>query len=192
MRDFKQLILITSLSLLIVACAKNTAEKEIQELKAEIARLQSNTSIDNEAPTDIRDEIIERYPTGEKKLVVTYGGTGNREFVLRKRSYYQNGQIKEEENYKNSELDGDYREYYKNGQISVKCSYNEGKRDGEFFEFYHDGVVWEHGYFTLGEYDGEYSTYFVDGKRKSYELYKEGDRLEAVWYDNQGNVEYKN
>ena len=42
------------------------------------------------------------------------------------------------------------------------------------------------------EYDGEYSTYFVDGKRKSYELYKEGDRLEAVWYDNQGNIEYKN
>jgi antitoxin component YwqK of YwqJK toxin-antitoxin module len=192
MRDFKQLILITSLSLLIVACAKNTAEEEIQELKAEIARLQSNTSIDNEAPTDIRDEIIERYPMGEKKLVVTYGGKGNREFVLRKRSYYQNGQIKEEENYKNSELDGDYREYYKNGQISVKCSYNEGKRDGEFFEFYHDGVVWEHGYFTHGEYDGEYSTYFVDGKRKSYELYKEGDRLEAVWYDNQGNIEYKN
>ena len=192
MRDFKQLILITSLSLLIVACAKNTAEEEIQELKAEIARLQSNTSIDNEAPTDIRDEIIERYHTGEKKLVVTYGGKDNREFVLRKRSYYQNGQIKEEENYKNSELDGDYREYYKNGQISVKCSYNEGKRDGEFFEFYHDGVVWEHGYFTHGEYDGEYSTYFVDGKRKSYELYKEGDRLEAVWYDNQGNIEYKN
>ena len=97
MRDFKKLILITSLSLLIVACAKNTAEEEIQELKAEIARLQSNTSIDNEAPTDIRDEIIERYPTGEKKLVVTYGGKGNREFVLKKRSYYQNGQIKEEE-----------------------------------------------------------------------------------------------
>jgi antitoxin component YwqK of YwqJK toxin-antitoxin module len=192
MQDFKQIILITSLCLFTVACNESTAEREIQELKAEISRLQSNTSIDSTTPTDIRDEIIERYSSGEKKLVVTYGGKGNREFVLRKRSYYQNGQIKEEENYKNSELDGDYREYYKNGQISVKCSYNEGKRDGEFFEFYHDGVVWEHGYFTLGEYDGEYSTYFVDGKRKSYELYKEGDRLEAVWYDNQGNVEYKN
>ena len=192
MQDFKQLFLITSLCLLTAACNESDAEREIQELKAEISRLQSNTSIDSARPTYIRDEIIERYTSGEKKLVVTYGGKGNREFVLRKRSYYQNGQIKEEENYKNSELDGDYREYYKNGQISVKCSYNDGKRDGEFFEFYHDGVVWEHGYFTLGEYDGEYSTYFVDGKLKSYELYKEGDRLEAVWYDNQGNVEYKN
>ena len=192
MQDFKQLFLITSLCLLTAACNESDAEREIQELKAEISRLQSNTSIDSARSTDIRDEIIERYTSGEKKLVVTYGGKGNGEFVLRKRSYYQNGQIKEEENYKNSELDGDYREYYKNGQISVKCSYNDGKRDGEFFEFYHDGVVWEHGYFTLGEYDGEYSTYFVDGKLKSYELYKEGDRLEAVWYDNQGNVEYKN
>ena len=81
-------------------------------------------------------------------------------------------------------------EYYKNGQISVKCTYNDGKKDGEFFEFYHDGVVWEHGYFSLGEYDGEYSTYFVDGKRKSYELYKKGDRLEAIWYGIDGTIHF--
>jgi antitoxin component YwqK of YwqJK toxin-antitoxin module len=114
------------------------------------------------------------------------------EFVSKKMTYYLNGQTKEEENYQNSELQGDYREYYKNGQISVKCSYNEGKKNGEFFEFYHDGVVWEHGYFTNGDYDGEYTTYFIDGKIKSYELYKKGDRIEAIWYDNKGNIEYQN
>ena len=77
-------------------------------------------------------------------------------------------------------------------EIKVCIGYNEGKKNGEFFEFYHDGVVWEHGYFTNGDYDGEYTTYFIDGKIKSSELYKKGDRIEATWYDNKGNIEYQN
>ncbi len=173
-------------------CANSDAEKEIVALKAEIAQLKEKEVIVSDPITEKREEIIERYSTGEKKMVVTYAGSGSYEFVSKKMTYYPNGQIKEEENYQNSELEGDYREYYKNGQISVKCSYNAGKKNGEFFEFYHDGVVWEHGYFTDGDYDGEYSTYFIDGKIKSYELYKKGDRIEAVWYDNKGNIEYQN
>ena len=174
------------------SCKNTEAEKEIIALKAEIALLKRNKSMAMDPMAKRREEIIERYSTGEKKLVVTYTGSGSYEFVSKKVTFYANGQIKEEENYQNSELHGDYREYYKNGQISVKCSYNEGKKNGEFFEFYHDGVVWEHGYFANGDYDGEYTTYFFDGKIKSYELYKQGDRIEAVWYDNKGNIEYQN
>jgi len=192
MKTLKHLTLTSFLSVLILGCSDNSAEKEINNLKAEIKRLKENKKFNLETPLNTTDKIIERYPAGEKKLLVTYAGSGSKEFVVRKRTYYRNGQMKEDENYNNFDLHGDYREYYKNGQISVKCTYVEGKRDGEFFEFYHDGVVWEHGYFNLGEYDGEYSTFFADGKRKSYELYKKGDRLEAVWYDNEGNIEYRN
>ena len=194
MKTLKRLIImfITLLVLTHSGCTNSEAEKEIIALKAEIALLKRNESLVMDPMTEKREEIIERYGTGEKKLVVTYSGSGSYEFVSKKMTYYINGQTKEEENYHNSELQGDYREYYKNGQISVKCSYNEGKKNGEFFEFYHDGVVWEHGYFTDGDYDGEYTTYFIDGKIKSYELYKKGDRIEAIWYDNKGNIEYQN
>ena len=194
MKTLKKLIILCFSLILIISssCSNAEAEKEIIALKAEIALLKRNESTVMDPITERREEIIERYSTGEKKLVVTYAGAGSYEFVSKKITYYVNGQIKEEENYQNSELHGDYREYYKNGQISVKCSYNEGKKNGEFFEFYHDGVVWEHGYFSNGDYDGEYSTYFIDGKIKSYELYKKGDRIEAIWYDNKGNIEYQN
>ena len=194
MKTPKKLTLICFALLMLTnsSCTNTEAEKEIIALKAEIALLKRNESTVMDPISERREEIIERYSTGEKKLVVTYAGSGSYEFVSKKMTYYVNGQIKEEENYQNSELHGDYREYYKNGQISVKCSYNEGKKNGEFFEFYHDGVVWEHGYFTNGDYDGEYTTYFIDGKIKSYELYKKGDRIEAIWYDNKGNIEYQN
>ena len=194
MKMLNQLIILCFVFILFMtsSCTNSEAEKEINALKAEIALLKRNESMVIDPLAERREEIIERYSTGEKKLVVTYAGSGSYEFVSKKMTYYINGQIKEEENYQNSELHGDYREYYKNGQISVKCSYNEGKKNGEFFEFYHDGVVWEHGYFTNGDYDGEYTTYFIDGKIKSYELYKKGDRIEAIWYDNKGNIEYQN
>ena len=183
MKTLKKLIILCFSLILIInsSCTNTEAEKEIIALKAEIALLKRNESTVIDPISEKREEIIERYSTGEKKLVVTYAGSGSYEFVSKKMTYYVNGQIKEEENYQNSELHGDYREYYKNGQISVKCSYNEGKKNGEFFEFYHDGVVWEHGYFTNGDYDGEYTTYFINGKMKSNELYKKGDRIEAIW-----------
>ena len=188
-KNFTFLFIIAIASL---SCSKGDAEKEIQELKAEINRLKQKDNKGTVSSSEKREEIVERYDSGEKKLVVTYSGSGTYEFVSKKNTYYLNGQIKEEENYKNSELHGEYREYYKNGQVSVKCNYIEGKKNGEFFEFYHDGVVWEHGVFTSGDYDGEYITYFIDGNIKSYELYKLGDRIEAIWYDNKGNIEYQN
>ena len=119
MKTLKHLTLTSFLSVLILGCSDNSAEKEINNLKAEIKRLKENKKFNLETPLNTTDKIIERYPAGEKKLLVTYAGSGSKEFVVRKRTYYRNGQMKEDENYNNFDLHGDYREYYKNGQISV-------------------------------------------------------------------------
>ena len=175
-----------------MSCSNNDAKQEIETLKAEITRLKQNDNKDFSNHSEKREEIVERYESGAKKLIVTYDGSGTDEFVSKRITYYPNGQIKEVEHYKDSELHGDYREYYKNGQISVKVNYIDGKKNGEYFEFYYDGVIWEHAFYTNGDYNGEYITYFINGKIKSYELYKQGDRIEAIWYDHNGNVEYEN
>ena len=135
MKMLKQLIILCIVFILLMtsSCTSAEAEKEINALKAEIALLKRNESMVIDPLAERREEIIERYGTGEKKLIITYSGSGSYEFISKKMTYYKNGQIKQEENYQNSELHGDYREYYKNGQISVKCSYNEGKKNGEFF-----------------------------------------------------------
>ena len=175
------------------SCQNTECENEIKRLKEEIASLKGNgkenTAIDL---SNKREEIIERYENGNKKLVVTYVGKGSQEQVIKKSTYYKTGKIKEVENYKQSELNGPYYEYYRNGQISVRANFVDGLRDGDYTEYYYDGTIWETGRFIKGDYDGEYNTYFADGNLKSKEIYKNGDRIEAAWYNANGEVEFKN
>ena len=179
--------------IVLSSCQNSDCENEITRLKEEIASLKGN----GKENTDIdlsnkREEIIERYENGNKKLVVTYVGKGSQEQVIKKSTYYKTGKIKEEENYKQNELNGPYYEYYRNGQISVRANFVDGLKNGEYTEYYYDGTIWETGRFINGDYDGEYNTYFADGNLKSKEIYKNGDRIEAVWYNANGEVEFKN
>lgn len=181
------------LLLLITSCQNSDCEKELSKLKQEIAVLENGgnetLTLDN---TNKREEIIERYDNGNKKLVVTYVGSGSQEQVINKMSYYKSGKVKEEENYQNNMLNGPYYEYYRNGQISVKTGFSNGLRNGTYTEYYYDGTIWETGRFIEGDYNGEYNTYFASGQLKSKEIYKNGDRIEAVWYNSKGEIEFTN
>ena len=186
--------LVTSLCL-VTSCQKSDCKKEVANLKKEIARLKNGEKGKinvNQENTNKREKIIERYDDGNKKLVVTYVGNGSQEQVIKKMTYYNSGKIKEEENYRNNQLNGPYYEYYRNGQISVKTGFSNGLKHGNYTEYYFDGTIWETGKFVQGDYDGEYNTYFVSGQLKSKELYKNGDRIEAVWYNSNGEVEFTN
>lgn len=179
--------------IVLSSCQNSDCENEITRLKEEIASLKGN----GKENTDIdlsnkREEIIERYENGNKKLVVTYVGKGSQEQVIKKSTYYKTGKIKEEENYKQNELNGPYYEYYRNGQISVRANFVDGLKNGDYTEYYYDGTIWETGRFINGDYDGEYNTYFANGNLKSKEIYKNGDRIEAEWYNANGEVEFKN
>ena len=179
--------------IVLSSCQNSDCENEITRLKEEIASLKGN----GKENTDIdlsnkREEIIERYENGNKRLVVTYVGKGSQEQVIKKSTYYKTGKIKEEENYKQNELNGPYYEYYRNGQISVRANFVDGLKNGDYTEYYYDGTIWETGRFINGDYDGEYNTYFANGNLKSKEIYKNGDRIEAVWYNANGEVEFKN
>ena len=47
-------------------------------------------------------------------------------------SYYENGQLKYKENYKDGKLDGLRESYYENGQLRMKANYKDGEADGLF------------------------------------------------------------
>ena len=187
------LISILSVLIIFTSCNGPDCSDKISQLENEIAQLKNEESILKPNGSDEkREEVVERYENGNKKLVVTYLGSGSNEQVIKKVSYYSSGKTKEIENYAQNELNGSYLEYYRNGQISVSCSYHEGQRHGEYVEYYYDGNTWETGYFKDGQYDGEYNTYFADGKIKSKEHYKNGDRFEATWFNTNGDVEFRN
>lgn len=185
-----------SIGIILFFCgcsAHSDCEQKVQKLEMELSSLKTKSTtqvIDQNSET--REKTIERFENGSKKLVVTYNGTGSNEQVISKVSYYPNGETKEIENYINNELNGPYLEYYRNGEVSVSCTYLKGQRHGNFVEYYFDGEIWETGKFFEGDYDGEYITYFANGNMKSYEHYNKGDRIEAVWYNLNGEVEFKN
>ena len=91
---------------------------------------------------EIREEVIERYDNGQKKVVMTFRGEGNNEELIQRVVYNENGDtlifelpienqkmeriyykgkglIEQELNYKDGEL-GKWTRYYKNGQISFE------------------------------------------------------------------------
>ena len=93
----------------------------------------------------IREEVIERYDNGQKKIVMTFRGEGNNEELIQRIVYNENGDtlifelpienrkmeriyykdkglIEQELNYKDGEL-GKWTRYYKNGQISFEENY---------------------------------------------------------------------
>ena len=50
------------------------------------------------------EEVKERYGGGELKIVEYYKKVGDNQKLVRKREYYENGQIEREENYKDGKL----------------------------------------------------------------------------------------
>lgn len=58
-----------------------------------------------------------------------------------RKTYYENGQLKEEANYKNGKLDGEAKYYYKNGQLKEEANYKNGKLDGEAKTYYINGKI---------------------------------------------------
>lgn len=45
-------------------------------------------------------------------------------------SYYENGQLAVQTNYKKNKLDGSYKSYYENGQLMYEVEYKNGKSIG--------------------------------------------------------------
>ena len=56
-------------------------------------------------------------------------------------SYYDNGRLKEKENYKDGKADGLYETYYENGQQRYKWNYKDGKSDGFQYTYKRNGEL---------------------------------------------------
>jgi len=83
------------------------------------------------------EEVKERYDDGKLKVTEYYKKVGDNQELVRKRKYYENGQIDYEENYKDGKLDGKLTGYYENGQIRGEGNYKDGEQDGKY-TFYHE------------------------------------------------------
>jgi antitoxin component YwqK of YwqJK toxin-antitoxin module len=90
----------------------------------------------------------EYYPNGQLKDEEVYRD-GKREGLSR--WYYEGGKLKGEATFKNGEYEGLLRDYYENGQLKFEAVYQNGKPDGPFKSYDENGRLKNEGVFRNGE-----------------------------------------
>ena len=110
------------LTTVLFAC--NTDSKKIEETES------------NEYVPPTREEHVERYPSGIKKVEgKLINGKRHGRWIY----YYDNGFIWSEGNYKHGIREGFSLIYYKNGQTKVSGKYKKNLRIGEWKVYEQDG-----------------------------------------------------
>lgn len=161
----KKTILILSLGFLIFSCGDGNSSGEEKELK------------------NLREEVIERYDGGDKKVVGYYDGEGSNEVIVKRVHYYsQNdgGRKEKEENYKNGQLEGKYYEWNWDGSKSKVRNYKNGRKDGKYFSWYSLGEKCTEGNYKNGKWDGEYKFFEPDGSISIHRIYKDGEIVKRI------------
>jgi antitoxin component YwqK of YwqJK toxin-antitoxin module len=107
---------------------------------------------------------------------------GNEYFVKGKRegkslSFYADGTIAKEVNYKSDLLQGPWREFYPSGSKKAEMVYNNGIRDGWCIIYYENGQTQIEGKYLNDREDGPWSFFAEDGKLKFKLEYQKGNLL---------------
>ncbi len=85
-------------------------------------------------PSDVARVQQNKYPNGNLKEEIPYNKDSRIHGL--KRAFYDNGQLRAEENYKNGKKDGISREYSRNGQLLEEVHFKDNRGYGDFASYY--------------------------------------------------------
>ena len=99
-----------------------------------------------------------------------------------RKTYYPNGQVKEESNWKNNKMQGDGKQYYANGRLSYHATYQDGHTNGLQVNYYDNAQnrVHQERYVINDTVVGTGYDYYPDGTTKAVQ-----------WNDKNGNTLYQ-
>jgi len=111
--------------------------------------------------------------------------------------FYENGNMKSEFNYKNSELEGKMTSLYENGNIEAELYYLNGEIEGLCSFWYLNGIKKTEENYKKGKLEGLCSFWYENGNKKSEKNYKNGKLYgTAVMWSEHGDkvaeFQYKN
>ncbi|HNJ28253.1 MAG TPA: tetratricopeptide repeat protein [Ferruginibacter sp.] len=106
-------------------------------------------------------------------------------------TYYKNGTISSESNYKNGMLEGKKTSYYANGKISREQEYSNDSKNGYSVSYHQNGTVSEEGWYVNDERQGTFLSYNQLGQVTS-KLYYLNDKIhgEAVYLEANGKISH--
>ena len=107
-------------------------------------------------------------------------------------TYYKNGAVNIEANYKNGLLDGKRLIYYENGKLKQEGTYTENDADGYFVDYYVNGQVMEEGWYVKDKKQGTVITKNLFGQitGKIYYLNNDIHGITAYYFPG-GQTDYK-
>ncbi len=102
--------------------------------------------------------------------------------------YFENGNLKEESNYKEGKLNGPRKLYYENGNLKEESNYSDNKLQGLAIGYFNNGTKSFEENYVDGILNGLKKTYYQDGKLER-ELNYINDKLQglSIRYFNNGN-----
>jgi hypothetical protein len=117
---------------------------------------------------DTTEKIIQRWPSGEKKVTYTIfvGDTINLLDVSYK-AYYPNGEVFKVGQIRNGLEEGEWSYYYQSGKLKSKGQFSEGRINGDFEAYYESGEIEQKGKYSNGQLIN-LSLFNRDGGTKSY------------------------
>lgn len=89
-------------------------------------------------------------------------------------TYYDNGNISREMEYKNGYLIDGFKEYYYSGKLLEEASYIHGEFNGKRMEYFPNGTIKKERHYSLGDLNGVVKEYFENGNLKKEETYLYG------------------
>ena len=105
------------------------------------------------------------------------------------KEYFENGNLKAEDNYLNGLREGMGIDYYENNIAKSKVNFKNGKADGISLYYYPDGKIKSEGYWVNGKEFGHSIFYFKNGQLDEYGLIDfEGHGRYIRKYDESGNI----
>jgi len=110
------------------------------------------------------------YDNGNISSISYHNKTSNGIEKIRYEAYYENGQKKQEGDYKDGKGYGLWTSWYENGQ-KYERNLNDGKRDGLTTEWYSNGTKKYEGKYKDGKEVGKWTYYYGDGTIKEVKEY---------------------
>jgi len=100
------------------------------------------------------------------------------------KSYFDNGKVARDLEYKNGDLVNTYKEYYYSGQIENTMQFVANEYDGNDVEYYQNGNIRSEHQYQMGVLQGLTKNYHENGKLKEEIIYRNGERTgEAKYYN---------
>jgi len=111
------------------------------------------------------------FPNGNLKNEITF--TNNRPSGYAK-MYHENGKLMEEGVWQNNRWVGEFKSYYENGQEFMDFNYTStGKRQGEQIYYYENGQLMMKGEMKDGKESGTWVGYYENGDKREEKVFNE-------------------